>query len=91
MKYRSFLVLLLLSLFFLGTQSSAFEASDTIVIVYDTSLEAFEQTEEIEDKRNFFCSAELSYMRSYSSVISYRTSFLAYNYFMNLHKPPIFS
>lgn len=92
MKFKTLLVVLVLSLFFLGTQSSAFAVSDTIFIVYDTSAEASEQVEEIEDNRNFFSPIQFSsYIILDSSVIVHDPSFYPENYFFDIHKPPIFS
>ncbi len=88
MKFKSFLVFLLLSFFFLGTQSSAFGASDTSVVGFDITIEVSEQVEETEDKRNFFSFAEGSYITFNSCAISYDSFLSSCNYFIDIYKPP---
>lgn len=92
MKFKKTLIVFLLSFFFLGTQSSAFAVSDTILIEHDIFSEALENVEEFEDKRNFFSSTYLSpYDILSSCAIVYNLSFSKDNYFIDLYKPPIVS
>jgi hypothetical protein len=87
MKLKTLLLFFLLSLFFLGTQSSAVEFPDSDVITYEVSVEV---SEEIEDNRNFLQPLLLlSYVTLDSYAIVYDPSFLLRDNFIDIEKPPI--
>jgi len=88
MKIKSLLIVFLISLFFLGTQSSALESSGVFVITYEVS----EHVEEIEDNRNFLQPILLlSYITLDSSSIVYEPFFFLRDNFIDIEKPPIIS
>ncbi len=90
MKLKTLLLLFLLSLFFLGTQSSALESSDSSVITYEVSVEVLEQVEEIEDNRNSLQPILLlSYFILDSYAIDYNPSFFIRDNYIDIEKPPI--
>ena len=92
MKLKTLLVFFLLSLFFLGTQSSAIESSDIYVTTYEVSVEVSEHVEEIEDNRNFLQPIILlSYVTLDSYAIVYNPSFFIHDNFIDIEKPPIIS
>ena len=92
MKFKNFLIVLLLSLFFLGTGSSALESQDMPVIAYDVSVEVAEQVEETEDNRNFLPPIlSSSYVNIDSYAITYEPSFFLRDHFTDIQKPPIIS
>ena len=92
MKFKTLLIILFLSLFFLGTGSNAHESQNTLMISYDVSVEVSEQVEEIEDNRNFLPPILLlSYFTIDSSAILYDTSFFLRDNFIDIQKPPIIS
>ena len=88
MKLKTLLIVFLMSLFFMPTQSSAHEPSDMFVITYEVS----EQVEEIEDNRNLLHPILLlSYVTLDSSKIIYEPSFFLHDNFIDIEKPPIIS
>ncbi|WP_372999018.1 hypothetical protein [Sulfurimonas sp.] len=90
MKYKSLLVLFILSLLFLGTQSGALKSSDISVIAYELSVEVSEQVEETEDNRNSLQPIFLlSYVTLDSYAIVYDPSFFLRDNFIDIEKPPI--
>lgn len=90
MKLKTLLLLFILSLFFLGTQSSALESSDSSVITYEVSVEVLEQVEEIEDNRNSLQPILLlSYFTLDSYAIIYDPSFFIRDNYIDIEKPPI--
>ena len=91
MKFKTLLIVLLLSLFFLGTVSTAHEPQNMLSTSYDVSVEVSEQVEEIEDNRNFLPPIFLSYITLDSSAIVYDSSFFLHDNFIDIQKPPIIS
>ena len=92
MKLKTLLIVLLLSLFFMGTQSSAMESHDMSIITYEASMEVHEQVEEIEDNRNFLLpTLLLSYFTINSNTIHYEPSFFLRDNLTDIEKPPIIS
>jgi len=90
MKLKTLLVFFLLSLFFLGTQSSAVEMPDKLTITYEVSIEVSDQVEETEDNRNFLQPIlALSYVTLDSYAIVYDSSFFLRDNFIDIEKPPI--
>ena len=92
MKFKTLIIVFFISLFFLGTQSSAFEPQDVFVITYEISAEISEQIEESEDNRNFLPSTPLlSYVTIDSCAIMYTPSFFLREKLIDIQKPPIIS
>ena len=92
MKLKTLLLLFLLSLFFMGTQSSAVESQGSDLITYEVSVEVSEEVEEIEDNRNFLQPIlSLSYVTLDSYAIVYNPSFFLRDNFIDIEKPPIVS
>jgi len=92
MKIKTLLIVFLLSLFFLGTQSSAHESSDIFVITCEVSAEISEQVEETEDNRSFLQAVLfVSHFTIDSYAITYDPSFFLHDNFIDIEKPPIIS
>lgn len=91
MKFKTILIVLILSLFFVGEGVCAFESNDSPTIAYETSMEVSEQVEEVEYNQNFLPESLLSYLIINSNTIFYEPPFFLRNNLADIEKPPIIS